>query len=65
MGLACLGLEIGTFCDSLYSVLLLSVILGLYFFGLALSRPQVRRPPWLRPLAPAPACRAPHGLAVP
>ena len=41
MGLASLGLEIGIFCDSLYSVLPLNVILGLDFFGRALSRPQV------------------------
>ena len=41
MGLASLGLDIGIFCDFLYSVLLLSVILGLLdFLGLALSRPQ-------------------------
>ena len=41
MGLASLGLGIGIFCDSLYSVLLLNAILGLDFLGLALSRPQV------------------------
>jgi hypothetical protein len=41
MGLASLGLDNGMFCDFLYSVLLLSVFLGLYFLGLALSRPQV------------------------
>jgi hypothetical protein len=29
------------FCDSLYSVFILSAILGLDFLGLALSRPQV------------------------
>jgi hypothetical protein len=34
MGLARLGLEIGTLCDSLYSILLLNVILGLDFLGL-------------------------------
>jgi hypothetical protein len=42
MGLASLRLEIGICCDVLYSVLLLSVILGLDFLGRALSRPQVR-----------------------
>ena len=36
MGLTSLGLEIGIFCDFLYSVLLLSVALGLDFLGLAL-----------------------------
>jgi hypothetical protein len=41
MGLAGLGLEIGIFCDFLYSVLLLSAVLGLDFLGLALFRPQV------------------------
>ena len=41
MGLASLGLDIGMFCDLLYSILLLSVIFGLDFLGLALSRPQV------------------------
>jgi hypothetical protein len=41
MGPASLGLDIGIFCDFLYSVLLLRVILGLYLLGLALSRPQV------------------------
>jgi hypothetical protein len=44
MGLASLGLEIGTFCDFLYSVLLLNAILGLDFLGLARSRPQVQIP---------------------
>ena len=39
-GLASLGLDIGIFCDLLYRILLLSVILGLDFLGLALSRPQ-------------------------
>jgi hypothetical protein len=43
MGLASLGLDIGTFCDFLYSVLLLSVFLELDFLGLDLSRPQVSR----------------------
>ena len=43
MGLASFGLEIGVFCDFLDRVLLLSVILGLYFLGLALSWPQARR----------------------
>ena len=43
MGRASLGLDVGIFCDFLYSVLLLSAILGLDFLGLALSRPQVRR----------------------
>ena len=42
MGLASLGLEVGNFCDFLYSVLLLGVILGLDVLGLALSRPQVQ-----------------------
>ena len=41
MGLASFGLEIGVFCDFLYSVLLLNAILGLDCLGLALSRPQV------------------------
>jgi hypothetical protein len=41
MGLASLGLEIGVFCQVLYSVLLSNAILGLYFLGLALYRPQV------------------------
>jgi hypothetical protein len=31
MALASLGLDIGIFCDFLYSILLLSVILGLEF----------------------------------
>jgi hypothetical protein len=42
MGLARLDLEIGIFCDFLYSVLLLNEILGLYFLERALSRPQAR-----------------------
>ena len=37
MGLASLGLEIGIFCDYLYSILPLNAILGLDFLGLALS----------------------------
>ena len=41
MGLASLGLDIGIFCDFLYSILLFHTILGLEFLGLALSRPQV------------------------
>ena len=41
VGLASLGLQIGIFCDFLYSVLLLSAVLGLDFLGLTLSRPQV------------------------
>ena len=41
MELPGLGLEIGIFGDFLYSVLILSAVLGLYFLGLALSRPQV------------------------
>ena len=45
MGLASLGLEIGIFCDFLYSVILLNVFLGLDFLGLALSRPQVLHRP--------------------
>ena len=45
MGLvASLGLDISIFCDLLYSIPLLSVILGLYFVGLALSWPQVWNP---------------------
>jgi hypothetical protein len=36
-----LGLEIGIFCDSLYSALLFNTILGLDLLGLALSRSQV------------------------
>ena len=43
MGLARLGLDVGIFGEFLYIVLLLSVILGLDFLGLALSRSQVRR----------------------
>ena len=35
MGLASLGLEIGVFCECIYSVYLLSVVLGLNFVGLA------------------------------
>ena len=42
-GLASLALDIGFFCDLLYSVLLLSAVLGLDFLGRALSRPQVLR----------------------
>jgi hypothetical protein len=34
-----MGLEIGIFCDFLYSILLFNAILGLDFLGLALSRP--------------------------
>jgi hypothetical protein len=41
MGLASLGLDIGIFCDFLYSVNLLSAVLGLDFLGPALSWPQV------------------------
>jgi hypothetical protein len=43
-GLASLGLDIGIFCDCLYtySVLQLNTILGLAFSGPAPSRPQVR-----------------------
>jgi hypothetical protein len=37
MGLTSFGLEIGIFCDLLYSVLLFSVILRLDFLGLDLS----------------------------
>jgi hypothetical protein len=43
MGPASFGLEVGIFCDLLYSVLPLSVISGLDFLGHALSRPQARR----------------------
>jgi hypothetical protein len=42
MGRASLGREIGIFCESRYGVLLLHDILGLYFSGLALCRPQAR-----------------------
>jgi hypothetical protein len=42
MGLASLGLELGIFCDFLYSILLLNAVLGLDFLGLALSRSQSR-----------------------
>jgi hypothetical protein len=42
MELASLGLNIGIFCDCLYSVLLLNVNLGLGFLGRAQSRLQVR-----------------------
>ena len=42
MGLVNVGLDISIFGDFLYSVLLLSAIVGLDFLGLALSRPQVR-----------------------
>ena len=41
MGLISLGLEIGVFCDFLFSVLLFIAIWGLDFSGRALSRPQV------------------------
>jgi hypothetical protein len=43
MGLASFGLEIGIFCDFLYSVRLLNAILVLLvdFLGRALSRAQV------------------------
>ena len=44
MGPASLGLEIGIFCNFLYSDLLLKAISGLDFLRLALSRPQVRGP---------------------
>jgi hypothetical protein len=40
MGLASLGLDIGTFCYCLYSVILLSVFSGLNLLGLALFRSQ-------------------------
>jgi hypothetical protein len=47
--LASVGLEIGTVFDALHGVLLRNASLGLYFLGLALSRPQqplrVREPP--------------------
>jgi hypothetical protein len=42
MELASLGLDIGIFCDFLYSVLLLNAIVGLGLLGLALS--SSRRP---------------------
>ena len=57
MGLASLGLEIGIICDFPCSVLLLNAILGLYFLGLALSRPQVLRDR-VHPLRPAVAAAA-------
>ena len=41
MGLASLGLDVSTFYDFLYCVLLLSVFLGLDFLGHALSWSQV------------------------
>ena len=63
MGLASLGLEIGTCCDFLYRVLLLHAILGRGFSGLALivpaagmSSPSKRISRWraspARPTAP-------------
>ena len=52
MGLARLGLEISNLCDSLYSILLLNVILGLDFLGCALSRPQVIGQPAMLPSTP-------------
>jgi hypothetical protein len=42
------ALDIGVFCDFLYSVLLLHMILGLDFSGLALSWPQRRGAPNLQ-----------------
>ena len=39
--LASFGLDIGILCDSLHSILLLSVILRSDFLGRALFRPQV------------------------
>jgi hypothetical protein len=41
MGLASFGLKIDICCDFLYSILPLSLILGLDLLGLALFRPQV------------------------
>jgi hypothetical protein len=41
MGLGSFGLEIGIFCDFLYSVLLFDATSGLDFSGRALSWPQV------------------------
>ena len=42
MGLYSFKQEIGILCDFIYSVLLLSVILGLYFLGLALPATNVK-----------------------
>ena len=42
MGLASLRLDIGIFCNFLYSVLLRNAILGLDFLGLALSSSRYR-----------------------
>jgi hypothetical protein len=44
MELASLGLGVGIFCELLDSILLLDAMLGLYFSGLALCRPQVWPP---------------------
>ena len=51
MGLASLGLAIGTFCGLLYSVLLLNAISGLDFLGLALFRLGLWRRPAATPTA--------------
>jgi hypothetical protein len=59
IGLASLGLDIGIFCDFIRSILILNVILELYFLGLALSRPQVRRGPARDHLRPAVRHRRP------
>jgi hypothetical protein len=54
-GLVSLALNIGVFCDFLYSILLFNAILVLDLLGLALSRPQVLlRPPPGRDLHLAP-----------
>jgi hypothetical protein len=55
MGVASFGLDIGVFYDLLYSVLLLSVILGLDFLGRALpcSGRRRARQPHLRHVLPA------------
>ena len=48
MGLASFGLDVGIFYDSLHSVILLNVISGPDFLGLALSRPQARSAAWAK-----------------
>ena len=58
MGLASLGLESGIFYNFLYSMILLSVILGLYFLGLALSWPRRGRRGPRRAQRPSPLAQA-------
>ena len=41
MRLASFGLDIRILCDLPYSILLLNMVLGIDFLGLALYRPQV------------------------